>query len=415
MATTVVNSIVGFGYWILAARLFPPDIVGIASTIMAVSSFVVILTTLGVGGMLIQSLPEQDKSSTWSAIFWSGMASSVITSIALGCAALAVLPMITPKLAELHIAAYATLFAVATAALTAAAVLDYVFIAERATGNMLNRNLVAASAKVLLLFPVILLAGVASTLNLLVAWAAASVIGLAFGIVLLLGRASLRVPRPLSALFRTAFRFRTRLLGNQLIGTGGAMLPYLLPLVVTTRLSPTHSAYFYTTWMVGGVFLIIAPAVSQSLFAEGAHRPRDLRTKARSALATSAAILLPAVLLGQAMGGVLLSAFGANYSHNGVDLLRLALLASIPDAITAVYISVLRLQGRFATAAGLSLAISVGTVGLSWFLLPSLGISAVGWAFLLMELCACGFIASDMRRHSAYARTQKRPEHMATI
>jgi len=39
-----------------------------------------------------------------------------------------------------------------------------------------------------------------------------------------------------------------------------------------------------------------------------------------------------------------------------------------------------------------------GTVLFSWALLPRLGISAVGWSFLAMQLCGCVFVVFDVRR-----------------
>jgi O-antigen/teichoic acid export membrane protein len=61
-----VNSAFGFVFWLLAARLFAAQVVGLIAAITAASSFVVLLAGLGVGGMLIQSLPEQEKQAGWS-------------------------------------------------------------------------------------------------------------------------------------------------------------------------------------------------------------------------------------------------------------------------------------------------------------------------------------------------------------
>jgi O-antigen/teichoic acid export membrane protein len=270
-------------------------------------------------------------------------------------------------------------------------------------GNMFVRNSVMAAGKVLLIVLITVLAGTRA-LNLLGAWAAASVVGLGLGIGVLVRRMSLPRPPRIAVLARTALGLRSRLAGNQLIGIGAALLPYLLPLLVTARLSLTENAYFYTTWMLGGIFLIIAPAVSQSLFAEGVHNPQELHLKARSALGFISLILAPFVVGVFAMGGILLSAFGSAYEHHALGLLRIVLLASIPDAIMNVYISVLRVQGRLITAAALSLGIGIGIVVLSWTLLPVLGINAVGWAFLAMQTCGCVFMVVDLLRSSSLAR-----------
>ena len=192
----------------------------------------------------------------------------------------------------------------------------------------------------------------------------------------------------MSTLIRTALGHRSRLAGNQLIGMGGALLPYVVPLLVTERLSASDNAYFYTTWMMAGIFLIISPAVSLSLFAEGAYSPHELIAKARAALGAIGSIILPCSIGIFFLGGFMLSAFGPAYEHHGLGLLRIVLVASIPDAITNVYVALLRVQGRLAVGAALNVGMGLGVIVFSWFLLPTLGISAVGWAFLAMHFRA---------------------------
>jgi O-antigen/teichoic acid export membrane protein len=298
--------------------------------------------------------------------------------------------------------------------MTAGSIVDYAFLAERSAGIMLVRNSVVAFGKVLILLVLTLLGG-ATALTMLGAWAAAAVVGLGLGIGLLVRRVGLlRPPRP-SALAHSARGLRTHLAGQQLIGMGSALLPYVLSVLVTVRLSSSDNAYFYTTWMMAGIFLIIAPAVSLSLFAEGMHNPHDLHAKARSALAIIGAILVPGAMAILATGGLILSVFGSAYAHHAVGLLQLVLLASFPDAINNVYISVLRVRGRLFAAAGLNLGMGIGTVSLSWALLPMLGISAVGWAFLAMQLSGCLFVILDLLRRAAATSTAESAKHAETM
>jgi O-antigen/teichoic acid export membrane protein len=339
---------------------------------------------------------------------------AVVTSLIIGCTALALLPLFSVQLGLLHSATYATVFAVGTVTMTAGAILDYVFIAERAAGNMFSRNAVVAAAKVVVVVLIASVAG-ARALDLLSAWAAASVVGLALGMVLLWRRVRLDWPPGVAAATRIALGLRSRLAGHQLIGMGAALLPYVLPLLVTARLSTRDNAYFYTTWMMAGIFLIISPALSQSLFAEGTHNPDELFAKARSALGIIGAILLPGVVAGFLVGGTLLSAFGPSYEHHAVGLLRVVLLASIPDAVTNVYVAILRVHGRLVAAAGLNVAMGVGIVVIAWALLPSLGIIAVGWAFLVMQLCGCVFVAFDLMRAPRTSHVQTGPRYEEAV
>jgi O-antigen/teichoic acid export membrane protein len=156
--------------------------------------------------------------------------------------------------------------------------------------------------------------------------------------------------------------------------------------------------------MMAGIFLIISPSVSLALFAEGAHSPHELLGKARAALGVIGAMVIPCLVAVFFVGGYMLSVFGAAYEQHGVGLLRIALVASIPDAITNVYVAVLIVQARLAVAATLNVTMGLGIVGLSWLFLPSIGISAVGWSFLVMQLCGCVFVVIDLLRKSITGR-----------
>jgi O-antigen/teichoic acid export membrane protein len=397
MMTTVINSVFGFVFWLVAAHLFAASVVGLSAALVSAITIVALLASLGVSGMLIQSMPSEKGTEAWSVTFWAGIIIAVVLSLALACVTIIALPFFARDLAVLREGSYAALFAIATTATTAGVVLDVVFIAERSAGNMFVRNTIAAVSKFLVVVLFMLVAG-ANGLNLLSAWTGASVIGLGVGAFLLIRRMRpLRPARP-STLGRAALGHRSRLAGNQLIGMGGALLPYVVPLLVTERLSTSDNAYFYTTWMMAGIFLIVSPSVSLSLFAEGAHSPRELLGKARSALEVIGAIIVPCLIAIFFLGGLMLSAFGPAYEHHGVGLLRIVLIASIPDAINNVYVALLRVQGRLAVGATLNVGMGLGIVVLSWIFLPSLGISAVGWAFLVMQLCGCVFVVVDLRR-----------------
>jgi O-antigen/teichoic acid export membrane protein len=405
MATTMASAAFGYLFWLLAARLYSPAIVGLAAAVISVTAIVLLVSSMGVGGMLIQSLPQQPKKSEWSATFWAGMATSTLFALALCGIGVAVLPLISPELIVLRHAGYATVFAVGTLAMTVGATLDCVYLAERRGSDLFSRNFAVGAVKVLVLGLMALALG-PNVLRLLGAWGVAAVVGLGLGQVLLVRHIGVARPPGFSVLVRTARGFRSRVTGHQLIGMGAGLLPYLLPLVVTARLSLRDNAYFYTTWMLAGLFLVIAPAFSQSLFAEGMHRPEELGALARSAFKTIGAILVPGLVAILILGGTLLSTFGHAYSDNAVGLLRLAVLASIPDAVTNLYVAVLRVETRLTVAASLNLSIGIGTLVISWFLLPLIGISAVGWAFLTMQLCGCVFVVIDWRRQRSRTRAK---------
>ena len=150
MSTTVVNALFGYAFWLLAARMFPVEVVGVAAGLIAVGTILVLLASLGVGGTLIQSLPATGRSAAWSLTFWAGMAVALGVGVTIVLGSLVLLPLVAEEFAVLRGAGYGSLFAVGTLAMIAGFVIDYAFLAERAAGTMLVRNSVVAVGKVLL-------------------------------------------------------------------------------------------------------------------------------------------------------------------------------------------------------------------------------------------------------------------------
>lgn len=183
-ATQVVNSAFGYVFWLLAARLYSPAIVGLTAAATSTAVIVMMLSCVGVAGMLIQSLPRQPKKTEWSATFWAGMATVTLLAAALCGSVVAVLPLISPDLVALRGVGYAAVFAVGTVALTVGGTLDSVCVAERKVSYAFRRNFAIGAIKVLMV-GLLALAFKQDALLLLGAWGVAAVCGVGVGAALL--------------------------------------------------------------------------------------------------------------------------------------------------------------------------------------------------------------------------------------
>jgi O-antigen/teichoic acid export membrane protein len=403
MATTIVNSAFGYLFWLAAARLFPPTALGLASAIISVSTIISLCAQLGVATVLMQSLPGNRDPRAWWLSLWTVALTGTATTVLLSCVALLVLPLVSHDFSSLSHPVYWLLFGAGTVAGTVGSIIDTAFVAERVSGNMLGRNAVVSGGKALVLFPLAWL-GAAGPLALIGAWSLAAVVGVAVGGLLVVRRVRTWHGPRLRASIAHARNLVRRIVGNQLVYLGAALPPLLLPLFVTARLSAQDNAYFYTTWMMCGILLVISPAIARSLFAEGVHSPADLRRTTRSALTILGLLLVPGMVVFLLVGSIFLSTFGQEYAQHSVLLLRLIVLSAVPDAITNVYVSVLMVERRISSAAYLNLGIGVITLGLSWVMLPPLGIAGVGWAWLAAQLSGCvvvGLGVGRLRRPSA--------------
>jgi O-antigen/teichoic acid export membrane protein len=378
MGTGVATSILGFFYWILAARLYSTYDVGLGAALIAAMTLGSVLANLGIGSTLVQVLPHRESGHAWSLTVNAGLTTGTVAGLLAGAITVIVLPLFSNQFAVVwQHAGYILILVIGVPLLTISTLLDQVFIAERAAHNMFVRNVAVAILKIpLMVLPVVLLAqlGTLGIVSSGILATAIAVIGAWLWLVPRLKRGHRLAIRGIVGQIRSMI---SSLTGHYFINLGGLATMYLLPVIVSVRLSPADNAYFYTTSRVGDFLLTGSAAVATSLFVEGSHTSESLSHKIRSSAKTIALLLGPGILVCYLAGYYILSVFGTSYAQHGLIVLRIEALASVPDATTNIYISVLRIQKRLRLAAMINVGMSVLTLVLGWILVPKFGIAGV--------------------------------------
>jgi O-antigen/teichoic acid export membrane protein len=152
----------------------------------------------------------------------------------------------------------------------------------------------------------------------------------------------------------------------------------------------------YTAWKVGGLFFMVSPAVSSALFAEGSHVSEGINRKVRTSALVTASLLVPLMAGFALFGRPVLALFGPDYASHGIALLLVLVVSAVPDAVTNVYISVLRIQDRLRLAAVLNCGAAVLAIALAWWLLPILGLLGAGVAWLAAQAAGSLVVLADV-------------------
>jgi O-antigen/teichoic acid export membrane protein len=410
MATTAVNSGLGYVYWICAAHTFSAHDVGLANALISAMMIASLVSNIGVPIALVEILPRQRDERAWARTLFAALAAAIAGGIIAAVVAVLALPAVSGRFAVMSNPLYGAAFIVGVPAWTAVTVLDYTFVAERCAGRMLTRNAAFGVAKlVLVAIPILFAHG--SPLLILLSWVIGAVASLFVGLGLLraLGRRLvLASAREVVAEVRAIW---ARLAGHHLTTLGGLLPVALLPLLVTVRLSASDNAYFALTWMVANIFLVVSPAVAASLLAEGAHDPQAARAQALRALRIVSALLIAPMAIALLGADRILGLFGSGYARHGVVLLRVLVLSAIPDAITNIWVSYERALGRLRRTALLNGGMGAIALILGWVLLPSAGVAGVGWAWFAAQAAgtaaAAYRVAADSRRQTRSAATDE--------
>lgn len=379
VGTSAVTSILGFTFWWLAARKFPPHVVGFASAAISAMTLLGTFAMFGLGTLLIGELPRQH-----------GKAASLISTALIvaggagGCLGIA-FAVIAPSVSREFLALRASpqdmlLFAVGVSLTAIGFVLDQSLIGLLRGALQLWRNVVFAITKLVALFGISLWLSHVVGLTIYAAWAfgnMASVAALA-AFALFKGKLHIRSSLPYWGLLRKLGRAA---LEHHLLNLTFQIPALTLPVIVTVMLSATTNAWFYVSWMIAGFGFFVPFALATVLYAESSAHPTMLARKARMTLgiATLAAVALNFLLLLAAQN--ILAVFGHIYADQAVWSLRILGFAAFPLAIRDHYIAICRIQNRIARAvlplaAGVLLELAAAALGA--YLGGLLGLS-LGW------------------------------------
>jgi O-antigen/teichoic acid export membrane protein len=375
MANTLLSAIIGFFFWVLAARFYSPSEVGLGSALLSASGFLAMLSILGFDVGLIRFLPsEGDKSGLINSCFMIAASIALLLSIIF----LFGLGIWSPALIILRDNFY---FSVAFIVFTIFSLLSSlqasVFIAFRAAEYIFIRNF-AIAFKIAVL-PLLLALGAFGVYS---AASLASILVFSFGIALTLRVYSTYKFFPVVRrnIVNDIMHYS---LGNYVANLLGGLPSAILPLLVVNVLSAEMNAYFYIAWAVSSLLLVIPSATSTSLFAEGSFEFDRLKVNLTRALKFTFILLTLGIIALFLFGKyILLFLFGLEYINSFGVLLILA-LGSIPFAVNSLYVAIKRVEREIKSLILVLGGIAIITLMLSYMLIYSLGIIGVGVAWVV--------------------------------
>ncbi len=348
VGTTAVTSLLGFAYWWLAARQFPPEAIGIASASISAMTLLGYLCMLGLGTLLITELPRQP-----------GQAGSLISTALIvvggvgGCIGI-LFVLVAPYLsADFQILrasiADIVIFAVGVSLTAITLVLDQALIGLLRGELQLWRNTLFAVAKLVALFVVGLWLSRASGITIYATWAVGTALSLAalFAFVVFKKKGLGKSCLPQWALLQ---KLGAAALQHHLLNLS-LLVPILaLPVLVTVLLSATMNAWFYVSWMIASFVFLVPGAVTTVLHAMNSAQPSTLMRKARMTIGLAVVASVLANCLLQFGTKQVLGLFGSTYAEQAAWPLRILAIAAFPLIIKNHYISICRIHDRIARA-----------------------------------------------------------------
>ena len=377
MANVSIMSLLGFFFWIVVARFYSEADVGYSSAIISVIGFLTLLSSLGLNTSLVRFLPQTEKPE---ALINSCFTLGSLFILVVAGIFLAGLGFWSPALGFIRESAiFALVFIVFAILRMLSSLIGATFIAKRRAGFVLSQDFIFSLLKIPL--PILFVLFFHS-FGVVASWGIALGIAIAVSLLLFLPKVQSSY-KPLPTLDLNLIKGIWRYSGSNYLANLLLASPALiLPVMVVNLLGPESNAYFYVTWMMTNLLIAIPRAMSSSLFAEGSHSEGKLSEYALKSVKFAFLLLVPAVIMLILAGKWLLLAFGSSYSVNGLRLLWILSLSSLPLGITYIYASILRVEGRLKELIAIWGFIAVTVMVTSYLVMPSSGIIGIGYAWL---------------------------------
>jgi len=366
MLSSITNGGFGFFFWMVAARIYPKEDVGVATALISSMALLVLLSRFGLDQSIIRFFPERDKSS----VFSTSVAITTFFAVLFGIIFIAGIDIWSPQLDIVR--EYALLYLIFLVANSIISLTGVSFVALRKAEYYFFQSLLVGS-RVIFLFPLVFLGalGIFSSVGI------SFILGFIFS-ALFLFRLGIEPFHVDGGFLKDSLHFSA---GNYIAGLLMTAPNQILPIMVLNVLGAEETAHYYIAYAIASLLFMIPGAFSASLFVEGSHG-EALKKNTLKSLFAIASLLTPAVIILYLFGGLLLGIIGKTYVE-GFDLLRIFALSGFFVAICQIYFSIKKVQKDVKGLILLSALIFVLLIGLSYVFMLEFGIVGVGYAWMV--------------------------------
>jgi len=381
---SVVTAVAGVAFWLSAAHLYPPEVVGANSSLISAMMFLAGVAQLNLMSAVLRFVPAAGARAGrlvlgfYIVALTTSAVAAVVFLLGVGTFAPALRPLLSsPPQAFFFVAATMgwTLYVLHCSTLVA--------VGQAGASTVATQTFNLGKLVLLLGFAVAVPGA-----GVWFSWTVAMAVVLVGAVWYYAARAYPRftaLPRAVPATAPT-LRELVRYVGpDYLAALAWIACTTLPPILVINLTGPSHAAVFALAWSMCFVLLNVPASFGQSLVAHGPLEPHRLEERHRKVLAYSLGMVVPAVTVLVVFAPWILRLFGSWYVEVGTTTLRLLALAAVPNCVVALAVSRARVQRRMTVVVGTMATLSVGVLGGTLLAVPAVGIAGAGFAWLVAE------------------------------
>lgn len=376
MLSTAITGALGLLFWAAAGRLYPVAEVGSASAVITSAVMLSTLSNLSLGSMYERFLPISGRLA--KSFIVRGYITVTAFAFVLGGGFLLVAPTDEMFTNTAEIVSFPFFVAVLA-----------VFALQDQTSSGLGvarwaaaKNVFHAVVKFVMLLA---LFTTERSTSIISAWAVPAIVASVFVLRAILktvrtdqrysGAPDLPPKREMWAYFGSAYG----------ITALGSLAPLLVPMIVVATLGAEQNAYFSLTWSIVSALYILISVLIGPYVAEVAAHPAQFHRLTKRFMTLVCIVAVGGAIFLAFVAPFGLGLIGQGYRDQGTIIVQLAAVTIPLSVVGSLYDGLARVRRRMRLAVIVQVVATSIIIGGSIGLSSSMGIAAVGWAYLVAE------------------------------
>lgn len=365
------SAIIGFFFWIIAARYYTQNDIGIISAIISSKSLIAIISSIGLPTALLFYLPRSDNKNK---MINSCMTLSIIVSIAISIIFIAGIKIWISELEQIFKSPLMIIaFIVITAMTVISSVMTGAFTAGRRSSFHMTKENIFSIVKIL---PLVLFTGFGAV-GIFLSWGFGLIISTIIGFILLHKLWRYSPSLTFDPIIKNMASFSA---GNYTAGIFYNLPRFIFPIMIVSLISAESAGYFFIALTVAGLLYAISQSISSSLLAESSNGA-DLWKNVNKAVKFNLLLLIPGLLLFLIFGKFVLNIFNTSYGENATTTLIILAIASIPISLNNIFCAVRNSQRKVGSVIKLNAIVAILSIVLAMVFIKS--IEGVAIAYLI--------------------------------
>ncbi|MBU1727495.1 MAG: oligosaccharide flippase family protein [Candidatus Omnitrophica bacterium] len=378
-----ILAVSGVLFWVIAARLYTVEGVGLGSVLISLASFLIFISSLGVLPSFIRFMPiDKDKGKLVGTLFGFSQGLLIIFVMIF----LSAKGILLPKVRILNNPWNSLLFIIFVLSMQTFQILDSVFVSLQRTRLVLAKNATQYTLRIVFLFILTALGGFGIFSSNCLSAIVAVVLSAGY---LLLKYKDLKIKWGFDpAILKRVLPFS---LVNFLNALTLSLPGMIAPLAILSLFSEKEAGLFYIPWMMFSVYCSFISSVNNVFLMKASHG-EDHPLLLKKAVTFSFILSIFGFLAFFILGDKILFLFKKDFSEHSFLTLRLLFSSIFFFVFNQIYITTLNIKkqnGRVALFAGFVLALL--TI-LGFILLPSFGGKGMALSWLFANIMGSIFV-----------------------